>query len=80
MFKKLETPIPFLNRFLTNDQKIFQVTGDMNSTVPVHILIDRHEVIVMTAQILVNLLKYVLALISRLSCCVYVPNGMLVDK
>ena len=36
---------------------MFSVTGEMNSAVPVHISVERHTVIIMTAQILVNLIR-----------------------
>ena len=46
-----------INRFVSDDCKMFHVTGEMNSSVPVHISVERHTVIFMTAQILVNLLR-----------------------
>ncbi|XP_076807384.1 uncharacterized protein LOC143450638 isoform X2 [Clavelina lepadiformis] len=53
------------------EDMIFKVTGEMSSSIPVHISVERHHVTIMTAQILLNILKDGLMTISDISLLIF---------
>ncbi|CAK8690224.1 unnamed protein product [Clavelina lepadiformis] len=53
------------------EDMIFKVTGEMSSSIPVHISVERHRVTIMTAQILLNIFNDGLMTISDISLLIF---------